>query len=146
MWTPNLSIRGCIIQYFCYHMHIDLNFKNWICNIQFYNSIYQSIASCLHSRWKHVCFVFSPDPKTDNSLFRSWWSLTNIMQVISSSTGTTSEPWDDPSGLHCPVSKDWVSNANYVVSRWPISNLRPPVTSFRVDMCFKLTTNRPTYR
>ena len=45
------------------------------------------------------------------------------MQVIASSIGTTSESWDDPSALHCPVSKDWVFNANYAAK--PTSDLIP---------------------
>ena len=46
---------------------------------------------CLHFRCMYMCVVFNCDPKTDNSFFRSWWSLTSIMQVIARSIGTTSE-------------------------------------------------------
>ena len=85
-------IRGCIIQLFFYHMHMALNYKieYMFMNFQFQNSIYHRLPFYLHSRWEHVCFVFKRDPKTDNSLFRSWWSLTNIMQMIDSSIGTSS--------------------------------------------------------
>ena len=49
------------------------------------------------------------------------------MQVIASSIGTTSEPWDDPSALHCPVSKDLVFNANYAAK--PVVHNQSPPTS-----------------
>ena len=49
------------------------------------------------------------------------------MQVIASSIGTTSEPWDDPSALHCPVSKDWVFNAYYAAK--PVVHSQSPPTS-----------------
>ena len=49
------------------------------------------------------------------------------MQVIACSIGKTSEPWDDPSALHCPVSKDWVFNANYAAK--PVVHSQPPPTS-----------------
>ena len=49
------------------------------------------------------------------------------MQVIASSIGTPSEPWDDPSALHCPVSKDWVFNANYGAK--PVVYSQSPPTS-----------------
>ena len=49
------------------------------------------------------------------------------MQVIASSIGTASEPWDDPSALHCPVSKDWVFNANYAAK--PVVHSQSPPTS-----------------
>ena len=49
------------------------------------------------------------------------------MQVIANSIGTTSEPWDVPSALHCPVSKDWVFNAKYAAK--PVVHSQSPLNS-----------------
>ena len=90
-----------------------------------------------------MCFVFSPDPKTDNSLFRSWWSLTNIMEVIASSIGTTSEPWVTHPLCIVQFLKIECSMLIMPLSRWFIANLRPLVTSFRVNMWLQFD-NKPS--
>ena len=88
-------------------------------------------------------FCFQSWPQTDSSLFRSWWSLTNIMQVIASS-------------LVQPVSREMTQPLCIVqflkiecsmliipLSRWFIANLRPLVTSFRVNMWLQFD-NKPS--